>query len=45
MVGQPRGVAGRGADACMEADGRVEERMGNIYIKKINMGRLYNYYQ
>ena len=31
-------------DACMEVDGRVGERRGNIYIKKdINMGRLYNY--
>ena len=35
-------------DACMEVDGRVGERRGNIYIyikKDINMGRLYNYYQ
>ena len=35
-------------DACMEVDGRLGERRGNIYryIKKdINMGRLYNYYQ
>ena len=33
-------------DACMEVDGRVGERRGNIYIKKdINIGRLYNYYQ
>ena len=46
MVGQPRGGEGRGLDACMEVDGRVGERRGNIYIKKdINMGRLYNYYQ
>ena len=30
----------------MGVDGRVEERRGNIYIKKdINMARLYNYYQ
>ena len=28
-------------DGCMEVDGRVRERRGNIYIKKnINMGRL-----
>ena len=33
-------------DACMEVDGKVGERRGNICIKKdINMGRLYNYYQ
>ena len=35
-------------DACMEVDGRVGERRGNIYIyikKDINMRRLYNYYQ
>ena len=46
MVGQSRGGERRGVDACMEVDGRVGERRGNIYIKKdINMGRLYNYYQ
>ena len=49
MVGQPRGGEGREVDACMEVDGRVEERRGNIYIyiyqKDVNMGRLYNCYQ
>ena len=33
-------------DGCMEVDGRIWERRGNICIKKdINIGRLYNYYQ
>ena len=31
-VGQPRGGEGRRVDACMEVDGRVGERRGNIYI-------------
>ena len=31
-------------DACMEVDGRVGERRGNVNIY-INMGRLYNYYR
>ena len=26
------GGVGRGVDACMEVDGRVGERRGNIYI-------------
>ena len=34
MVGQPKGGEGRGVDACMEVDGRVGERRGNIYILK-----------
>ena len=32
--GQPRGGKGRGVDTCMEVDGRVGERRGNIYISK-----------
>ena len=40
------GGEGRRVDTCIEVDGRVGERRGNIYIKKdINMGRRYNYYQ
>ena len=43
---QSRGRERKGVDGCMEVDGRIGERRGNIYIKKhINMGRLYNYYQ
>ena len=33
-MGQPSGGEGRGVDACMEVDGRVGERRGNIYIYK-----------
>ena len=33
-------------DGCMEVDGRVGKRRGNIYIKKdINMGRLCSQHQ
>ena len=29
-----KGGKGRGVDACMEVDGRLGERRGNIYISK-----------
>ena len=34
-----RGGKWSGVDACMEVDGRVGERRGNIYIKRISNGQ------